>query len=184
MWINGFNVGRYWPSRGPQVTLFVPANLLSTSVQNNITVLELEAAPCSSGSCVVEFTDTPVINATVKTTSQYTRQLFKEQDLLWIHRIFHLRNTFYWSEYLKGYAMCQLYMITVNVQYYLANSQVSNARMSCVILIWVNQILSRWCKHYFLLWILTFILHFPLFYIILEILVFIWTNLLHCVVKP
>ncbi|ROL46564.1 Beta-galactosidase [Anabarilius grahami] len=82
VWINGFNVGRYWPSRGPQVTLFVPVNLLSTSVQNNITVLELESAPCSSGSCVVEFTDTPVINAPVKTTSQYMRQLFKKQDLL------------------------------------------------------------------------------------------------------
>lgn len=82
VWINGFNVGRYWPSRGPQVTLFVPANLLSTSVQNNITVLELEAAPCSSGSCVVEFTDTPVINGPVKTTSQYMRRLFQKQDLL------------------------------------------------------------------------------------------------------
>ncbi|XP_067259026.1 beta-galactosidase [Chanodichthys erythropterus] len=82
VWINGFNVGRYWPSRGPQVTLFVPANLLSTSVQNNITVLELESAPCSSGSCVVEFTDTPVINGPVKTTSQYMRRLFKKQDLL------------------------------------------------------------------------------------------------------
>ncbi|XP_039541610.1 beta-galactosidase isoform X1 [Pimephales promelas] len=82
VWINGFNVGRYWPSRGPQVTLFVPAHLLSTSVQNNITVLELEAAPCSSGSCVVEFTDTPVINATVKTTGQHMRRLFEKQDLL------------------------------------------------------------------------------------------------------
>ncbi|RXN09087.1 beta-galactosidase [Labeo rohita] len=73
VWINGFNVGRYWPSRGPQVTLFVPAHLLSTSVQNNITVLELEASPCSSGSCTVEFTDTPIINATVKSTGLYKR---------------------------------------------------------------------------------------------------------------
>uniref|UniRef100_A0A672LE05 Beta-galactosidase n=1 Tax=Sinocyclocheilus grahami TaxID=75366 RepID=A0A672LE05_SINGR len=71
VWINGFNVGRYWPSRGPQVTLFVPAHLLSTSVQNNITVLELEASPCSSGSCTVEFTDTPVINGTVKSTGHF-----------------------------------------------------------------------------------------------------------------
>uniref|UniRef100_A0A673IR96 Beta-galactosidase-like n=1 Tax=Sinocyclocheilus rhinocerous TaxID=307959 RepID=A0A673IR96_9TELE len=71
VWINGFNVGRYWPSRGPQVTLFVPAHLLSTSVQNNITVLELEASPCSSGSCTVEFTDTPVINGTVKSTGLF-----------------------------------------------------------------------------------------------------------------
>ncbi|XP_056621067.1 beta-galactosidase [Triplophysa dalaica] len=82
VWINGFNLGRYWPSRGPQVTLFVPAHLLSTSVQNNITVLELEAAPCSPGPCTVEFTDTPVINATVKSTSQCTRRLFTKQDLV------------------------------------------------------------------------------------------------------
>ncbi|XP_043093436.1 beta-galactosidase [Puntigrus tetrazona] len=71
VWINGFNVGRYWPSRGPQITLFVPAHLLSTSAQNNVTVLELEAAPCSSGSCIVEFTDTPVINGSVKSTGHY-----------------------------------------------------------------------------------------------------------------
>ncbi|XP_055060392.2 beta-galactosidase [Misgurnus anguillicaudatus] len=82
VWINGFNVGRYWPSRGPQVTLFVPAHLLSTSVQNNITVLELEAAPCSPGPCTVEFTDTPIINATVKSADQYTRRPFNKQDLL------------------------------------------------------------------------------------------------------
>ncbi|XP_051560701.1 beta-galactosidase [Myxocyprinus asiaticus] len=82
VWINGFNLGRYWPSRGPQVTLFVPAYLLSTSVQNNITVLELESAPCSPGPCTVEFTDTPIINATVRSTSQYIRRLFNKQDLL------------------------------------------------------------------------------------------------------
>lgn len=73
VWINGFNVGRYWPSRGPQITLFVPAHLLSTSAQNNITVLELEASPCSSGACTVEFTDTPVLNGTVKSTGHYKR---------------------------------------------------------------------------------------------------------------
>uniref|UniRef100_H3C259 Beta-galactosidase n=1 Tax=Tetraodon nigroviridis TaxID=99883 RepID=H3C259_TETNG len=66
IWINGFNVGRYWPARGPQVTLFVPANILSTAVPNNVTVLELEGAPCSSGSCYVEFTASPVLNATVQ----------------------------------------------------------------------------------------------------------------------
>ncbi|XP_047435660.1 beta-galactosidase [Mugil cephalus] len=65
IWINGFNLGRYWPTRGPQVTLFVPANLLSTAAPNNVTVLELEGAPCSSGVCTVEFTSTPILNATV-----------------------------------------------------------------------------------------------------------------------
>lgn len=68
VWINGFNLGRYWPTQGPQLTLFVPAHILSTAAPNNVTVLELEEAPCSSGPCSVEFTDTPILNATVQYT--------------------------------------------------------------------------------------------------------------------
>ncbi|KFP28764.1 Beta-galactosidase, partial [Colius striatus] len=45
IWINGFNLGRYWPARGPQLTLFVPRNILVSSIPNNITVLELEHSP-------------------------------------------------------------------------------------------------------------------------------------------
>lgn len=82
VWVNGFNLGRYWPDRGPQITLFVPANILSTTAPNNITVLELEAAPCVSGSCTVEFTTTPVLNATVKLSTEHSRQLFHKDDLL------------------------------------------------------------------------------------------------------
>ncbi|NWI18018.1 BGAL galactosidase, partial [Crypturellus soui] len=48
IWINGFNLGRYWPARGPQLTLFVPSNILVSSEPNNITVLELEQSPCSA----------------------------------------------------------------------------------------------------------------------------------------
>ncbi|XP_008934137.1 PREDICTED: beta-galactosidase [Merops nubicus] len=64
IWINGFNLGRYWPARGPQLTLFVPQNILVSSVPNNITVLELEGSPCSTQACEIEFVDTPNINAT------------------------------------------------------------------------------------------------------------------------
>ncbi|KAM8934026.1 beta-galactosidase-like [Pelodytes ibericus] len=63
VWINGFNVGRYWPDRGPQVTLFVPGNLLSTSELNNITVLELESAPARP---MVLLIDRPILNGTFK----------------------------------------------------------------------------------------------------------------------
>ncbi|XP_034042433.1 beta-galactosidase-1-like protein [Thalassophryne amazonica] len=45
VWINGVNLGRYWPARGPQQTLYVPGPLLRTSQPNEITVLELEKAP-------------------------------------------------------------------------------------------------------------------------------------------
>ncbi|KAM9857244.1 beta-galactosidase [Aulostomus maculatus] len=81
VWINGFNLGRYWPSRGPQLTLFVPATLLSTDAPNNVTVLELEAAPCSSRPCTVVFTSTPILNATVQSDHKQQQRLFTRVDL-------------------------------------------------------------------------------------------------------
>ena len=59
--MNGFNLGRYWPTAGPQVTLYVPAGTIKPHPQPNILLLvELENAPCGSngGSCSVELTDT------------------------------------------------------------------------------------------------------------------------------
>ncbi|KAM9770520.1 beta-galactosidase [Menidia menidia] len=83
IWINGFNLGRYWPTRGPQVTLFVPAHILSTAAPNNVTVLELEGAPCSSPeACRVEFTTTPVLNGATLSDSQQHRRMFIKEDLL------------------------------------------------------------------------------------------------------
>ncbi|XP_068102079.1 beta-galactosidase-1-like protein isoform X2 [Hyperolius riggenbachi] len=62
VWINGFNVGRYWPARGPQITLYVPSSFLSMSHTNRITLLELEAAPDWP---VLRFLDRPILNGTV-----------------------------------------------------------------------------------------------------------------------
>ncbi|XP_074857690.1 beta-galactosidase-1-like protein isoform X2 [Carettochelys insculpta] len=62
LWINGFNLGRYWPARGPQQTLFVPGSLLSPSAPNNITLLELEGAPPRP---MLLFLDRPLLNQTV-----------------------------------------------------------------------------------------------------------------------
>uniref|UniRef100_A0A7N9AU33 Galactosidase, beta 1-like n=1 Tax=Mastacembelus armatus TaxID=205130 RepID=A0A7N9AU33_9TELE len=61
VWINGVNMGRYWPARGPQQTLYVPGPLLSTTVPNVITVLELEGAPAHLR---VLFMDRPQLSAT------------------------------------------------------------------------------------------------------------------------
>lgn len=61
VWINGVNLGRYWPARGPQQTLYVPGPLLSPSQTNNITVLELEGAPTHLR---VLFMDRPLLNGT------------------------------------------------------------------------------------------------------------------------
>ncbi|XP_006636774.2 beta-galactosidase-1-like protein [Lepisosteus oculatus] len=62
VWINGVNLGRYWPQRGPQQTLYVPGPLLSTSQPNNITILELEQAPSDTR---VLFMDRAQLNRTV-----------------------------------------------------------------------------------------------------------------------
>ncbi|XP_053925874.1 beta-galactosidase-1-like protein isoform X2 [Cuculus canorus] len=62
LWINGFNLGRYWPHRGPQQTLFVPGSVLYAGRPNNITVLELEGAPPTPS---LLFLDQPLFNRTL-----------------------------------------------------------------------------------------------------------------------
>ncbi|XP_058247195.1 beta-galactosidase-1-like protein [Hemibagrus wyckioides] len=59
VFINGVNVGRFWPERGPQHTLYVPASLISATLINNITVLELERAVYHRR---VVFTDRPQLD--------------------------------------------------------------------------------------------------------------------------
>lgn len=61
VWINGVNLGRYWTSRGPQQTLYVPGPLISPTRTNNITVLELEGAPAHLRAL---FMDRPLLNVT------------------------------------------------------------------------------------------------------------------------
>ena len=69
--VNGFNLGRYWPVVGPQQTLFVPASVLSLKPQSiSVVLLELEGDPCytpryNATTCVIEFVATPSINGPV-----------------------------------------------------------------------------------------------------------------------
>ena len=42
--VNGHNLGRYWPLPGPQITLYVPAPFLKTG-ENELIVVELEYVP-------------------------------------------------------------------------------------------------------------------------------------------
>ena len=68
VFLNEFNLGRYWPNVGPQVTLFAPANLFKPYPQENkILVFETELAPCSAdkNDCTIRFIDHAIINATV-----------------------------------------------------------------------------------------------------------------------
>ncbi|PRP89805.1 beta-galactosidase [Planoprotostelium fungivorum] len=61
-WINGFNLGRYWPAVGPQKTLYVP-NVVLKRGKNEIILLELHqfTAP------VVQLVDEPILNGTIHT---------------------------------------------------------------------------------------------------------------------
>ena len=42
--INGFNLGWYWPAVGPQMTLYVPGPLLKDG-ENELILLEVDGAP-------------------------------------------------------------------------------------------------------------------------------------------
>eukprot|EP01059_Diplonema_ambulator_P015110 TRINITY_DN26215_c0_g1_i1.p1 TRINITY_DN26215_c0_g1~~TRINITY_DN26215_c0_g1_i1.p1 ORF type:complete len:768 (+),score=280.04 TRINITY_DN26215_c0_g1_i1:35-2338(+) len=55
VWVNGFNLGRYWESQGPQHALFLPADKLKTGA-NDVVVLELDQAKAD---LTIAFTDAP-----------------------------------------------------------------------------------------------------------------------------
>jgi beta-galactosidase len=65
--VNGVNLGRYWPTAGPQVTLYVPSVYLNPyPATNSIVMVEFEQSNCEVGqSASVTFTDVPNIDAHV-----------------------------------------------------------------------------------------------------------------------
>ncbi|XP_015364754.1 PREDICTED: beta-galactosidase-like [Diuraphis noxia] len=61
--VNGVNIGRYWPLVGPQITLYVPALfLIPYPGVNSIIMLELERVPKNSS---ISLVDKPNLNGTV-----------------------------------------------------------------------------------------------------------------------
>jgi len=52
VWVNGFNLGRFWETRGPQHTLYVPAPFLKMG-SNEIIVLDLHNSDVSTLESVV-----------------------------------------------------------------------------------------------------------------------------------
>lgn len=46
VFVNGFNLGRYWPLVGPQITMYVPKNLLKHG-KNEIDIVELQRVPAN-----------------------------------------------------------------------------------------------------------------------------------------
>lgn len=65
--LNGFNLGRYWPTVGPQVTLYAPAHLFKAPPAINTLILfETESHPCQMrNGCSAEFVDWHIVNSTV-----------------------------------------------------------------------------------------------------------------------
>lgn len=58
--VNGINAGRYWPSAGPQVTLYIPATyLIPAPGVNTIVMLELERV---SRDLSIALVDKPILN--------------------------------------------------------------------------------------------------------------------------
>ncbi|XGW28001.1 hypothetical protein V3C99_008085 [Haemonchus contortus] len=61
-WLNGFNLGRYWASAGPQKYLYVPAPLVTTG-KNSLLFLELEklSSDCKGTQCSINLLDHPLL---------------------------------------------------------------------------------------------------------------------------
>lgn len=62
-YINTYNLGRYWPVEGPQVTLYTPGPWLKPSETNSLTMIELLSTPCGNEqTCSIELVDYPIID--------------------------------------------------------------------------------------------------------------------------
>uniref|UniRef100_A0A1I7T672 Beta-galactosidase n=1 Tax=Caenorhabditis tropicalis TaxID=1561998 RepID=A0A1I7T672_9PELO len=62
--VNGRNIGRYWPTEGPQMTLYIPAEFLKVG-ENLVMIVELQGAEdaCTSTSaCIADFIDYPIFH--------------------------------------------------------------------------------------------------------------------------
>ncbi|VDM67347.1 unnamed protein product [Strongylus vulgaris] len=58
--INGNNLGRFWATEGPQITLYVPAAFLRAG-ENSLLILELEGASnCTKDTCSISLVDQPI----------------------------------------------------------------------------------------------------------------------------
>ncbi|XP_055378548.1 beta-galactosidase [Condylostylus longicornis] len=58
IFVNGFNLGRYWPIVGPQITLYVPQEILKKGV-NKIVLIEYQNASSQN----ITFTDVPKLDS-------------------------------------------------------------------------------------------------------------------------
>lgn len=62
-YVNGFNLGRYWPAVGPQITLYVPGDILVKG-KNEIVIIETERISPRNNN-YVRFTDTNILDGSL-----------------------------------------------------------------------------------------------------------------------
>ncbi|CAF2568611.1 unnamed protein product [Rotaria sp. Silwood2] len=75
--VNKYNLGRYWPILGPQVTLYIPSPWLNPSGMNSLTMIELQSSPCGNQQmCSIELVDYPILD---KPTLLSAPLLYKRQ---------------------------------------------------------------------------------------------------------
>ena len=64
--VNGVNVGRYWPAEPPQKTLYVPSSALKAGPEaNEVVIFEQDQSPCQPPdyeSCYISFVDRPIFD--------------------------------------------------------------------------------------------------------------------------
>lgn len=61
IWINGFNLGWYWPIIGPQEAHYIPGPLLRDG-ENEIIMLEVEATPSDATGASPDFFSVPCLS--------------------------------------------------------------------------------------------------------------------------
>lgn len=66
--LNGYNLGRYWPVAGPQITLYAPGPYFNQAPElNRLILLELDESPCwydPKNGCQVQFVKEHIVNGT------------------------------------------------------------------------------------------------------------------------
>ena len=75
--VNGKNIGKYWPRNGPQMTLYVPGVWLNKPCKvNEIILFEQENPGCLKNDCYIELVKDHVINGPTPKTKR-SNNLFK-----------------------------------------------------------------------------------------------------------
>ena len=64
--VNGINMGRYWPAEPPQKTLYVPSSALKAGPEaNEVVIFEQDRSPCQPPDyelCYISFVDRPIFD--------------------------------------------------------------------------------------------------------------------------